>query len=162
MLSIISLHAMANLVESLRYNPEGRGFDSRCFHWKFFLPRYVPGVDTVSNRNEYQEYFLGSEGGRYVQLTTLPPPCAIVMKSESLSLLEPSGPAQACTGVALSFIIFSTHGHVTYEDFLQFLKLPTKHHRRLSPDALFFYLCLLRFKMSPFFFEYYWCSGSTS
>ena len=28
--------AVAQLVESLRYKPEGRGFDSRWCHWKFF------------------------------------------------------------------------------------------------------------------------------
>ena len=27
-------HAVAQLVEALRYNPEDRGFDSRC-HWNF-------------------------------------------------------------------------------------------------------------------------------
>jgi hypothetical protein len=58
-------HAVAHLVEALRYNLEGRGFDFRCCHWNFsstkssFLPHYGPGVDTASNRNEYQEYFLG-------------------------------------------------------------------------------------------------------
>jgi len=25
-------HAVAQLVEAMRYKPEGRGFDSRCFH----------------------------------------------------------------------------------------------------------------------------------
>ena len=30
----------------------------------------------ASNRNEYQEYFLGGKGGRCVGLTTLPPSCA--------------------------------------------------------------------------------------
>ena len=30
------------------------------------------GVDSASNRNEYQEYFLESKGGRCVGLTTLP------------------------------------------------------------------------------------------
>jgi len=44
---------MAQLVEVLRYKPEGRGFDSRWW------PHYVPGVDSLPNRNEYQEYFLG-------------------------------------------------------------------------------------------------------
>jgi len=29
-----------------------------------------------SNRNEYQGYFLGGKGGRYVGLTTLPSSCA--------------------------------------------------------------------------------------
>jgi len=51
------------LVEALRYKPEDRGFDSRLFHWIFFIdvifrPRYGPGVDSASNRNEYQECFL--------------------------------------------------------------------------------------------------------
>jgi len=30
------------------------------------------GVDSASNRNEYQEYFLGGKGGRCVGLTNLP------------------------------------------------------------------------------------------
>jgi hypothetical protein len=29
--------AVAQLVEALRYKPEGRGFDSRGFHWNFSL-----------------------------------------------------------------------------------------------------------------------------
>ena len=41
-----------------------------------FRPRYDPAVDSASNRNEYQEYFLGGKGGRCVGLTTLPPSCA--------------------------------------------------------------------------------------
>jgi hypothetical protein len=35
-----------------------------------------PCGDSTSNRNEYQEYFLGCKGGRCVGLTTLPPSCA--------------------------------------------------------------------------------------
>jgi len=38
------------------------------------------------------------KGGRCVRLTTLPPSCAIVMKSGNLNFLEPSGPLQACKG----------------------------------------------------------------
>jgi hypothetical protein len=30
-------HAVAQLVEALRYKPEGRGFDSQCCHWNFSL-----------------------------------------------------------------------------------------------------------------------------
>jgi hypothetical protein len=26
-------HTVTQLVEALRYKPEGRGFDSRCRHW---------------------------------------------------------------------------------------------------------------------------------
>ena len=35
--SIIKGHAVAQLVEALRYKPEGRGCDSRCSHWNFSL-----------------------------------------------------------------------------------------------------------------------------
>jgi len=57
-------HAVAQLVEALRYKPEGRGFDSQWCHWIFlftssFWPHYGLGADSASNRNEYQEYFLG-------------------------------------------------------------------------------------------------------
>ena len=40
------------------------------------------------------------KGGRCVRLTTLPPSCAVVMKSGNLNFLEPSGPVQACNGTA--------------------------------------------------------------
>jgi len=55
---------VAQLVEALRYKPEGRGFDSLWCSWNFSLTlsfrlHYGPGVDSASNRNEYQEYFLG-------------------------------------------------------------------------------------------------------
>jgi hypothetical protein len=32
---ILMGHAVAQLVEALRYNSEGRGIDSRWCHWKF-------------------------------------------------------------------------------------------------------------------------------
>jgi hypothetical protein len=48
----LSETALAYLLEALCYNTEGRGFDS-------FQPHYVPGVDAVSNRNEYQESSCG-------------------------------------------------------------------------------------------------------
>jgi len=41
------------------------------------------------------------KSGRYVRLTTLPPSCAVVMKSGNLNFLEHSGPLQACDGTAL-------------------------------------------------------------
>ena len=97
---------MAQLVGALRYKSEGRGFDSRWCHWNFSLTQSFrlhcgPGVDSASNRNEYQEYFLGGKGGQCVGLTTLRLHVPIVLKSGSLSLVEPSGPLQACNGIAL-------------------------------------------------------------
>ena len=36
-ITCFGVHAVAQLVEALRYNPEGRGFDSRWCHWNFSL-----------------------------------------------------------------------------------------------------------------------------
>jgi hypothetical protein len=52
------------MVEALRYKPESCEFDFRWCHWKFLLtyffrPHYGTEVDSTSNINEYQEYFLG-------------------------------------------------------------------------------------------------------
>jgi hypothetical protein len=57
---------------------------------------YGPGVDSASNRNAYQEYFLGGKGGRSVRLTTLPPSCA-----DCLEIWEPHPPGtlRFCTGL---------------------------------------------------------------
>jgi hypothetical protein len=45
---------VAQLIDTLHYKPEGRGFD----FFEFFRPHYGTWVDSASNRNEYQEYFL--------------------------------------------------------------------------------------------------------
>jgi hypothetical protein len=79
------------MVEALRSKPEGRGFDSRWCHWNFsltysFRSHYGPEVDSASNRNESQEYFLGGKGSRRVGLTTLPPSyvdCLEIWKPQS-------------------------------------------------------------------------------
>ena len=95
-------HAVAQLVEALRYKTEGRGFDSRWCHW------HGRGVNSASNRNEYQEYFLGGKCGRCIGLTTLP-----AWWTDCLEIWEPqpprtSGPIQACTGIVLPSLI---HGN---------------------------------------------------
>jgi hypothetical protein len=66
-----------------------------------FRPHYGPGVGSDSNRNEYKKYFLGvmAAGAYGSHLCHLPVP--IVLKSGSLSLLEPSRPVKACNGIAL-------------------------------------------------------------
>jgi hypothetical protein len=103
-------HAVAQLVEALRYKPEGRGFDSRCSNrnisliYSFCRRTLGPGVDSASNRNEYQEYFLGvkaagAEGWQPSQLHVL-----IFLKSGCLKLLEPLGPVQACNRMALPWL----------------------------------------------------------
>ena len=70
-------HGVAQLVEALRYEPEGRGFDYRLCQWHidiltyFFRPQYDPGFDSACNRNGYQEYFLVGKGGQCVGQRTL-------------------------------------------------------------------------------------------
>ena len=74
------------------------------FFIDIILPLHCcPGVDLSCNRNEYQEYILGGKGSWCVGLTTLPPSWANCLDSGSLNLLEPSGPVQACNGIALPF-----------------------------------------------------------
>ena len=77
------------LVEAVPYKPEVRGFDSRLCHLNFsltqpFRPQYGPGVDSASDRNEFQKYFLGRKGGRCVGLKTLLPSYA-----DCLEIWEP-------------------------------------------------------------------------
>ena len=56
----------------------------------------APGNDSASNRNEYQEYFLGGKGGRCVGLTTLPPSC-----DDCLEIWgpQPAGTLRVCPGL---------------------------------------------------------------
>ena len=53
---------------------------------------------TISNRSEYQEYFLGGEGkgDRGVGLTTLEP-----SRAGCLEIWEPQTSVQACTGIKI-------------------------------------------------------------
>ena len=62
------------VVKVLCYKSEGRWFDPIWCHWNFSLTsHYGPGVDSASNRNEYQEYFLGVKqpGRKADNLTTI-------------------------------------------------------------------------------------------
>ena len=56
---------------------------------KSFRSLYGPGVDSASNRNECQEYFLGVKTAS-VKVDNLPPSCAVVTKSGNLNFLETS------------------------------------------------------------------------
>jgi len=76
---------------------------------KSFRSHCGPGVESASNKNEYQMYFLEGKDGRCVRLTTLPPSCAVVTKSGNLNFLEPSGPLRACNGTLTFFLVLSTN-----------------------------------------------------
>jgi hypothetical protein len=77
-----------------------------CFigisHWHIPSGRTIAlGFDSSSKRNEYQEYFLGAKGGRCQGWQPYHLHGLTVLKSRILKLLEPSGPVQACNGIAL-------------------------------------------------------------
>jgi hypothetical protein len=89
----------------LRWGPRWRGWLRHCATSRkvagsipddVIRPRYGPVVYSASNRNEYQEYFLGVKCGRCLGLTTLPPSCA-----DCLEIWEPqsSGTLRACPGL---------------------------------------------------------------
>ena len=92
--------AVPLLFEALCYMPEGCGFDSRWSHWNFsltksFQPHNGPGIDSASDRHEYQEYFLGSRDSRCVWLMTLPLSCA---NCHEIWEFHPPGTLRACPG----------------------------------------------------------------
>jgi hypothetical protein len=82
---------LLELVEAPYYKAEGCGFDfrwcNRIFHCISFRPHYGPGVDSGSNRNEYQKCFIGGKGGRCVRLTNLSTSC-----NDRLEIREPQPP----------------------------------------------------------------------
>jgi hypothetical protein len=70
----------------------------------FFRPHYGPGIDSASNRNEYQKYFLGSKGGQCVGLTTLPPSFA---DCHEIRELQPPGTLWSMSGLYRDFFTFT-------------------------------------------------------
>ena len=61
----------------------------------FYLLHYVPAFYSVSNRSEFQEYFLGSKGGRCLRLTTF------MWEPQSI------GSLQACSRITLPFTLYA-------------------------------------------------------
>jgi hypothetical protein len=134
-------HAVAQLVEALRYKSEGRRFDSRWCHWNFsltqsFRPHYSPGVDSASNRNEYQECFLG------VWLTTLPPSCA-----DCLEIWKPH-PPETLSRPVMGLLYLYRYNLLSRNLTIQIIySITTTFHEKLFPQNSFNINCffVLRF-----------------
>jgi hypothetical protein len=70
---------------------------TQMFKERHTVVHYGPGVNSASNRNEYQEYFLGGgKGSCCVGLTTLPP-----SNADCLEIWKPRPPGtlRACPGL---------------------------------------------------------------
>ena len=98
---------LVQLVETLRYKPEGRRFDSSWLLWIFSLTpsridctmtlEWTRPLTEISTRNISRG--IKTAGAKCWQPYYLHLP--IVKKSESLNLVEPSGSVQAYTEIAL-------------------------------------------------------------
>ena len=78
---------------------------------KYFRSHYGPGVDSVSNRNEYQKYFLAVKGGRCVRLTTYHHPVPLLRNLGTLTSRNPLDPSGPVTGLLLLKFDCVGHGH---------------------------------------------------
>ena len=66
---------------------------------KPFRSHYGPGVDSASNRNEYQEYFLWGKCSRRVRLTTYHHPVPLSRNLGILTSWNPLGPSEPVMGL---------------------------------------------------------------
>ena len=106
-ISSINGYRGSTVVKVLCYKLEGRWFDPSWCHWNVSLTQNPSDRSTaLGSTQPLTEMSTRSiscgKGGWCIRLTTLPPSCAIVMKSGNLNVLEPSGPLQACNGTDLS------------------------------------------------------------
>ena len=121
---------MKQLVEALLYKSVGRGFDSRWCHWKFHwhnpsgrkisLGLSHPLTKMCTRNISCGVKAAGAYGWQIYHLHV-----PIVLKSGSLKLLEPSGPVQACNGIALPFCLYLCSSLTTWDKRISF-HLPKK------------------------------------
>jgi len=93
----------------LCYKSEGRWFDPSWCHWYFSLTKsfclhYGPGVNSVCDRNEYHEHFLGVKvaGAQGWQPYRHPVPLLYLG-------ISTSGTLWAFNRIALRFTLFNGH-----------------------------------------------------
>ena len=81
---------------------------------KSFRSHYGPGVDSASNRNEFQEYFLGGKGGPCVRLTTYHHHVPLSRNLGTSTSWNPLGPSGPVTGlIYLYVLLYVASGHIS-------------------------------------------------
>ena len=85
--------------------------------------------------------FPGSKAGRCVRLTSLPPSCAVVMKSGNLNFLEPTGPLQACNGTDLPLHIEKVSASRNIQDNINCFKVIRSVHPLYQRTPFIISLC---------------------
>jgi len=71
---------------------------------KSFRSHYGSGIDTASNRNEYQGHFLGVKSGRCVRLTTYHHPVPLSRNLGALTFWNPLGLSRPVMGLLYLFL----------------------------------------------------------
>jgi hypothetical protein len=101
------------LVEALCYKLEGCGSYSWWGHWicsiYIILPaHYGPGVNSASNRNEYQESLLWEKRNQRVRMiNSLPSASQLSRKCGILNVSHPNGPTYPVIRIALLYLHIS-------------------------------------------------------
>jgi len=90
-----------------------------------FWERCGTGVNSASNKNEYQEYFAAGKGGWYVGLTTLPPSCG---DCHEICEPQPLGTLGACPGLYRDCFTFML---LVYKCNLVHFHVSIAHHSKL-------------------------------
>jgi len=70
-----------------------------------FRSHYGPGIDSASNRNEYQVYFLRDKVRRYIRLTTLHHPVLLSWNLGTLTSWNLLGHSRPVTGLLYLHIL---------------------------------------------------------
>ena len=69
-----------------------------------FRSHYIPEVDSASNRNEYQNYFLGGKDGRCVRMTTYHHPVPLSRNLRALTSWNPLGLSRPVMGLIYLYL----------------------------------------------------------
>ena len=93
------------VVNVLCYRSERCWFDPRWCHIKSFRSHYGPGFDSASDRNEYQEYFLGVKSGRCARLTTYHHPVPLSRNLGNLTSWNPLALSTPVMGLLYLYLL---------------------------------------------------------